>query len=295
MAKIIITFFKGFAFGITGIIPAVSGATIAIVLRFYYEFIEAVNHFSKNRTKNIKFLVPLIIGINLGLIIFSSIMHFLLTVCSFPTMMFFIGLIAGSIPYAYANAKEPGRKFRFKEIVIILIPFFVLLILPNLLPSYDINIEEELKNLDFLFLLYLLLVGIISGMSLVIPGISGSHIQLLFGVYPLIIYTFSSVRFLMKDITNLHLLVEITEVLAPLVIGILIGCIFMAKLIEKLFIRYSRETYCVILGLLTGSIYVLIREPIVYQSGLSVLIIIIGIVTFVLGGIVSYNLGGKKI
>ena len=105
MLKAIRNFFNGLAFGITETIPGVSGGTIALILGFYFELIETINHFTENFKKRLQFLIPLIIGVVSGILLFSSLINFLLMYFSFPTMLFFIGLISGIIPHIYARAR----------------------------------------------------------------------------------------------------------------------------------------------------------------------------------------------
>lgn len=295
MIKIIKNFIQGVAFGITGTVPAVSGGTIAIILGFYNETIEAVNHFKKDRRKYIKFLLPLLLGIIFGLILFSSIIHYLLTNYSFPTMTFFTGLIVGTIPSIYIKVKVQGRKFKLKEIIIILIPILVLLLLSNLRPVSILNPTEVISNIDIPYMFFILFAGIITGVALVVPGLSGSHMQLLLGIYPLVAYSVSSIRFLFSDIASVSLLLDITKVLAPLLSGLIIGGLLMARLIEKFLKKYYKTTYLIILGLLLGSVYALFKEPIVYQSGISAVIIITGIITFILGCLISFYFSRKNL
>jgi len=291
MVKIIKNFLQGLAFGMSGTIPAVSGGTIAVILGFYNELLEAVSHFAENRRKYIKFLSALFIGIIAGLVLFSSVIHYMLTNFSFPTMMFFAGLITGTVPPTYVNATEQG--LGLKETAFILTPFVALVILSHLKLPFDVNPAEIINNISAPFILFMFFVGVLSGGSFMVPGISGSELQLVLGVYPLVIYSISSIGSLMTDITNVSLLTGIIAVLAPLGIGTIAGALFAARMIERFLKDHSRATFSVILGLLLGSIYVLFRNPIVYQSGLSTLIVIIGIVTFLLGCVISFNFGDK--
>jgi putative membrane protein len=295
MFALIRNFLNGLAFGITETIPGVSGGTIAIVLGFYFELVEAINHFTENIRKYLKFAIPLILGLLTGLLLFSSLIHYLLTYHSFPTMLFFIGLIMGIIPIIFSKVKEPGINLKWNEIILIIIPFLVLLVISGLKETSVVDPEEVINNIDFPFMLFVFFAGIIAAMALVIPGISGSFVLLLLGIYPVIIYSVSSIRLLFADISNTTLLLNICKVLVPLVIGIIIGGLLMVRLIEKLLKNYHKLVYSIILGLLLGSICVLFREPMVYKSGVSVIIIIIGIATLSLGCVFSFFLVKKRL
>jgi len=295
MLKVIRNFFNGLAFGITETIPGVSGGTIAIILGFYFELIETINHFTDNIRKRLRFLAPLIIGIAAGIVLFSSIINFLLANFSFPTMLFFIGLIAGIIPHIYSKARGGDKSLAFKDILLIAIPFLFLVTISFLKGASVTNPAEAINNIDISYMVFIFFAGIIAAAALVIPGISGSFVLLLLGIYPLAIYSVSSIRFLLADLSNTVLMLSICKVLLPLAIGVIIGGLAMVRLIEKLLENYSKVVYSVILGLLLGSVCVLCKDPITYRSGISFIIVVIGILTFVFGAFFSYKLGKKRL
>jgi putative membrane protein len=288
-------FLNGLAFGITETIPGVSGGTIAIILGFYSELIETINHFTENFKKYLKFLIPLVLGAALGILLFSSIIDYLLTNHSFPTMLFFIGLITGIIPLIFYKVKEPGQKLKIKEILLMLIPFLLLIAISELKGISVGEPETAINNINIPFMIFIFFAGMIAAAALIIPGISGSFVLLLLGLYPLIIHSISSIKILFSDTSNTVLLINILKVLIPLGIGIIIGGLCMARLIEKLLNNYHKIIYSVILGLLSGSVVVLFKQPMVYRSGISVIIVIIGIVTLSLGAILSFNIGKKRL
>ena len=295
ITTIIRNFLNGLAFGITETIPGVSGGTIAIILGFYDELIETVNHFARDFRKRIKFLLPLLIGIATGLILFSSIINYLLTNFSFPTMAFFIGLIVGIVPLIFVKVKDPNYWFKPKELALILLPCLTLVVIANLKPISVTDPADAINNIGVPFMLFIFMAGIIAAAALVIPGVSGSFMLLLMGIYHLAIYSVSSIGSLLADITNISLMLDIAKVLVPLAAGIIIGGLSMARIIEKLLKNHHKTIYAIILGLLLGSVYVLFRDPGTYQSGLSALPIVIGIATFSMGCVISYTLGKKQL
>jgi len=295
MIKIVRNFLNGIAFGITETVPGVSGGTIAIVLGFYDELIEAANHFTEDYRKYLKLVIPLLIGVAAGLITFSSIINYLLTNFSFPTMAFFIGLVVGIIPHIYAKVKEPGRFFTAKETVLILLPMLALMIISHLKPATVTDPAVVISGITLAYMILLFFSGIIAAAALVMPGVSGSFMLLLIGVYHVATYSVSSIRHLLIDMTNISLMTDIAKVLVPLGLGIIVGGLLMTRLIEKLLQNHYKTMYSIILGLLIGSVYALFRDPIVYQSGLSALIIVAGVVTFLLGSVISFNLGKTKL
>lgn len=295
MRKHIRNFFNGVAFGITETVPGISGGTIAIILGFYDELIKTINHFRIDYRKSFKFVIPLILGAAAGILTFSSIMHYLLTNHSLPTMAFFIGLIVGIIPLIYLKIKEPGRSLGFKKLTLILLPILMLVLVAHLKGVSVTDPQAIVNSIDLSFMLFIFIAGIVAAAALVIPGVSGSFVLLLLGIYPLVTYSISSIRHLLADISNISLLWDIGKVLGPLAIGIVIGGLTMVKLIEKLLKNYYTNIYSIILGLLIGSVYALFKEPIVFQSGTSTLIIMIAITTFLLGCIASFTIGKRRL
>ena len=295
MLRDVRNFFNGLAFGITETVPGVSGGTIAIIMGFYYELIELVNHFTEDYRKYLRYAAPFLLGAATGIIAFSSIINYLLTYHSFPTMSFFMGLIIGVIPAIYSKVKERGRAFKPGEIALIALPILMLAAISEFKGSSVTIPSEIIKNINIPYMCFIFFAGILAAMALVLPGTSGSFVLLLLGVYHLVTYSVSSIRHLLADMTNTQLMLDILKVLLPLGIGVIIGGLSMARLIEKLLNNYHKVTYLIILGLLLGSVYALCNEPIVYQSGTSAKIIALGSATFLAGCIVSFNLGKKRL
>ena len=298
MIKGIRNFLNGVAFGITETVPGVSGGTIAIILGFYHETIHNINHFTEDYRKSLRFFIPLALGIIVGLLSFASIMKYLLTNFSFPTMSFFIGLIVGIVPHIYSKARVSSRKIKPKTVALVILPILALIIMSIVLRSLKsesaADSAEVINNIGIPFMLFILLAGIIAAAALVIPGISGSFVLLLLGLYTIAIDSVSSIRLLLSDFTNTSLLLNICKVLIPLGVGIIIGGLSMARLVERLLKNHPEVTYSVILGLLLGSVYVLLTDPATFQSGVSALSIAVGLLTISAGSVISFRLGAKQ-
>jgi putative membrane protein len=178
--------------------------------------------------------------------------------------------------------------------MLILVPVLILIIVSVLKNSSASDADGIMPDVDVLFMFFLFFVGILAAAALVIPGISGSFIFLLFGVYPLITSTLSSVRVLPGDIANARLWLDVIKVLGPLATGIIIGGLCAARLIVKLLDNYYKITYSIILGLLAGSVYTLLNDPIVFYSGASLPVVILGAQMLFIGAVISFVLGKKR-
>jgi putative membrane protein len=120
-------------------------------------------------------------------------------------------------------------------------------------------------------------------------------VLLLLGVYHMLTYSVSTIRHLLADITNLPLMLDILRVLLPFGIGVIVGGLTAARIVGKLLRDFGVIVYLIILGLMLGSVYALLMQPILLQSGVTLLAATLGAVTFTLGCAVSYMIGKKRL
>jgi putative membrane protein len=210
-------------------------------------------------------------------------------------MLFFIGLIVGIIPHIFSRVKMPGFKYKSYEILMVVLPFALVIAISGLNNTSVIDPEEAVKNITVPYMLFIFFAGMLAAAALVVPGISGSFVLLLLGIYPLAIFTLSSIRLLFTGNADTGLILDICKVLVPLAIGIIIGGLSMVRIIEKLLNNDSQALDLIILGLVSGSVIALFNNPIVYKSGVTVLMIVIGVITFLSGCAISFILGKKRL
>ncbi len=233
--------YRGFFMGISDIVPGVSGGTIAVLLGIYDRLIEAINGlFSKDWKKHLQFLLPLIIGAGVAIFSLSHVMDWLLTNYNRPTFYFFMGLILGSLPYLFREANFEKHIENKKNIVFLLLGIILLNLLP-LDPTGGAAITER----SFGMYVLLFLSGILASAAMILPGISGSFVLLVIGMYHTIIYALT--------------IVEIPVILV-VAAGIAIGILTMSKIIHYFLTNYWVETYTFIIGLVIGSVILIGRK-----------------------------------
>lgn len=279
--KNVILIIKGFFMGLANLIPGVSGGTIAITLGIYDKLISSISHILSNIKENIKFLLPIFIGMILSILSLSKVMSFALDKFLFPTILFFIGAIVGGVPMLYKKVK--GNKSIISYIIFVL-TFGLVIGLTYLSGGNVISFD----NINIIGYIKIFFVGIISAATMVIPGISGSAVLMTLGYYEPIINT-------IKDLTNFSNLANNMMILIPFGIGVIIGILLIAKLIEYLLKKYEIKTYYGILGFVFASIISIIIQNF-FMNGIiniSILEVIIGLILFGLGFIVAYKLGDK--
>lgn len=246
--------FIGIAIGMANVIPGVSGSTMAVVFNIYDRFVNAITLNIKKLIENRRFVIPVVGGMALGVLLFSKLITVLYENFPVQTDYFFTGLIIGSIPmlFSFMTKKQDGQKFTAKKtisVVICALAGFAVLIGFGLLGS-DVDtakeISKSLPQWTFPLALHIFAAGFVGAIAMIIPGISGSLLMLIMGVYPIV----------MKSIPALFVPSQTLQaffLLLPNGIGVLAGLLCGAWIV-KTFLRIApNQTYAVIFGLIAGS------------------------------------------
>ena len=270
---------KGFLIGIANIIPGVSGGTLMITLGIYERIINAISHFFHDFKENIKFLVPLGIGMVLSILLMSQLIGMCLEKFPFPTTLFFVGLILGGIPLLWRKVKDSPKKVSYGIIFVITFLFVAMF---AFLKSGDYVVSFEDMNIMSYVLLFG--VGMIASATMIIPGISGSFMLMLLGYYKPIIDT-------LRGLTEFSLLGHNLAILIPFGIGVLVGIVLVAKLIEFLLKKFEIPTYYGVLGFVLASMIAIILPLI--GTMITIWQVLCAILLFAFGFGVAYKLGGE--
>lgn len=267
--EIVKNFIVGMIIGVANIIPGVSGGTMAVVFGIYDKLISSVINFFKNIKQNIIFVGSIAIGAGAGILLFANLIKWCLSNYPQQTNFFFIGLIVGTIPMIYRKCTSARvNKLNIIWCVIALIIAFLM--------GYLGKPEENstlITNLSFVNSIKLFLGGFIAAAAMILPGISGSFILLLLGLYNSIINAVTQFNIPVLFITG---------------IGIVFGFLTMTKIIDILFKKYPQTAYFIILGLIIGSIYS-IFPGVGFNIGT-----LVAILTFIIGFIIAYTLGRNE-
>jgi len=264
--------YRGILMGISNIIPGVSAGTIALVLGIYDRLIESISDFFSPRWRQtLGFLVPLGIGIILAIVGLSGVIKWLMENHHQPTQFFFLGLIIGVMPLLIKQSKMKKTFTGWH--------FAVLIVFASVLGYLGYTSPEEsnvVLELTFLNGIWLFIAGVIASMSLLLPGISGALVLILFGVY------FTAMSALSLATLNIG-------VILVLGLGIVFGFVVSSKLIKYILTHYPYMTYAAIIGLLLGSTVVVYPG---FSAGVA--IVLPSIITFVAGTLTAFLLGSKE-
>ncbi|KAB1438113.1 DUF368 domain-containing protein [Candidatus Galacturonibacter soehngenii] len=288
---------KGIFMGVANVIPGVSGGTMAVSLGIYDKFISSITGFFKDWKKSCKVLLPIVIGIGIGVIGFTYLIEYLLSQHTFVTCMTFVGLILGGLPMLYNDMRkkmvEKNKKLGIGNLIAFLLMFALVVGLPLLGVGSETSNVLEGTPLNMIILFF---VGLIAAATMVIPGVSGSLVLMILGYYYGIINTIKNFLDSLK-VLDINSLISGILVLAPFGIGILIGIGIIAKLIEYLFSKHSVMTYSAIFGLVLASPIAIFYNTGLYKhlGEVTFLRLIVGIILCVVGAGVTYYLGQKEV
>ena len=251
MLQWILDILRGAVIGVSNIIPGVSGGTMAVSMGIYDRVIYAVNNLFKQFKKNFKDLLPIIIGVLIGLFAFAALIGSLLgtksdeiPITRLPTNFAFIGLILGGLPAIYKRVNMKSAKI--PGVILFLVFLALVVVLPLLNPPEARTVDHSIGTI-----LLMIPLGAIASSTMVIPGISGSMILMLLGYYNSVINAMNDLRG--GDWSSL-------AILLPYVIGLLIGIVFIARLMNFLLKKHAALTFSAIFGLVIGSPVALLMQ-----------------------------------
>tara|TARA_Y100001935_G_scaffold6031_1_gene4648 strand:+ start:2533 stop:3255 length:723 start_codon:yes stop_codon:yes gene_type:complete len=230
----------GFWMGVAELIPGISGSTIAVIFKIYPNLMTIL---SQLRLKNatLKFsvisqkfqfpvILPLVLSMLIAIFLCSNLISFLMN--SYEQLFLFsLGLLMMFLSIYVADF----FRATLKKVTLLAFVFFGILI-GYLLQELDIDPSEVTP-------LYLFISGLIAFSFFLIPGISGSALLVILGVYGPII----------QAIADFNLLL-----LFPFGLGCLISLLIFPKLVLSLYTKHEQSLMYIFSGLIFSSGYYLL-------------------------------------
>ncbi|MDO4828579.1 MAG: DUF368 domain-containing protein [Clostridia bacterium] len=253
LGQVLYRVFIGIIFGFANVIPGVSGGTAMVVFGVYERIILFITDIRHRLKQDWKFFLPIGIGMAISILFFGSVMDVLLQKHEALMQTFFIGVIVFSVPMIFKEAFG-GKRDRSKDLLCAII-FLVVLALMVVMAVLKTDTDQQKEVIKagveqgeiaqassgwLLEAIKMIGCGALACATMIIPGISGSLVMVIIGVYGEI----------MAALHALNL-----AVLVPFAIGCLLGLFFCAELIRFLLKRYPRQTYSAILGFVVGSVF----------------------------------------
>lgn len=243
---------KGFLMGSADIVPGVSGGTMALITGIYDRLIHAIKSVDFQALKSFflfrwsaffghfhwKFLLQLFSGIVLAVIFFTRVVPLQVYMFTHPEIVYglFFGLIVGSVFLLIAEIDSSKKNWTSLAPLAAgaLFGFWVVTLVPADTPD----------TFWFVFL-----SGSVAICAMILPGISGSYILLIFRKYDYILSQLGELGSAGTGQALLNLL--------PFVLGCLIGLALFSRFLSWLLRNYHAVTLFVLIGFLIGSLYVI--------------------------------------
>lgn len=229
--------FKGMAMGAVELVPGVSAGTIALLTGIYEEFIDALKAFSTVfpilRKEGIKgawnhvngnFLLVLCGGMAIGIVALLKVIKYLLEFEPIPIWSFFFGLIIVSSIFVGKTVKT------WK------VPQFIALVIGTIAVYWITGSAPAAESTSLLFVFF---AGMLAICAMILPGISGSFILVLLGMYVFIIESLSDLNF---------------AVIAVFGLGCILGLVSFTHLLSYLLKKHHDITLALLTGFMIGSL-----------------------------------------
>lgn len=243
---------KGFLMGSADIVPGVSGGTMALITGIYDRLIFAIKSADWTAAKSAltfqfkkffehfhwKFFLLLFTGIFSAVVFFTRIVPLQVYMFTHPEIVYglFFGLIVGSIVLLMSEVEKKERTpVNFLYVAAgALIGFWVVTLVPADTP----------ESFWFVFL-----SGSVAICAMILPGISGSYLLLIFRKYDYIL----SLLGMIGTIDTVDAILN----LIPFFLGALVGIILFSRVLSWLLKNFHTATLMVLIGFLIGSLYVI--------------------------------------
>lgn len=229
---------KGIAMGAADVIPGVSGGTIAFISGIYEELLNSIKSVNLNalkllltgkftdfwKTVNGNFLLSLLLGIGISIISLAKGLQYLLNHYPILVWSFFFGLVVASAIYVARTINNWNLSTIISGIAGIIIAYYITIITP----------AEANTTYWFIFV-----SGAIAICAMILPGISGSFILVLLGMY----------KFILEAVGNFEIAVVIT-----FMAGAAIGIISFSNVLSWLLKKHHNLTIALLSGFMIGSL-----------------------------------------
>ena len=287
LKELIINFINGFCMALADSVPGVSGGTVAFILGFYDNFINALDDLFRGnweaKKKAFIYLIKIGIGWGVGFLLAASALADLFNTKIYEMSSLFLGFIIFAIPLVVKEEKEV-LKGKYKNIVWLLIGviFVTAITLISTKTSFDINLE----TLNIGTAIYIFVVAAVAISAMILPGISGSTILLIFGIY-------------IPIMNNIKAFIGLNFSVVPSLMmfgfGMIFGVMAFARVARKCLEKHRSQTVYAIIGLMLGSIYSIIVGPTSLKEPQAIMnFSTFDIVAFIIGGAVIIGLEALK-
>lgn len=253
----VLNFIRGFCMALADSVPGVSGGTVAFILGFYDDFVNSLNNIISGdkigRIRALKFLSKIGIGWIAGFILSVLFITSIFEKNIYEINSLFLGFIIASIPLIVKSERKTLSSNK-KNIIFLIIGIIIVFSMTyfNPMTGSGNSFSVRVDNLSLSFMAYIFISGMIAISAMVLPGISGSTILLIFGLY-------SPILSAIKQVLRLNL--DYLPAIMIFGVGVLVGVLVTVRTVRSLLRKFRAGTIYCIIGLMIGSTYAVIMGP----------------------------------
>ena len=276
---------RGFCMAMADSVPGVSGGTIAFLLGFYDEFINSLNDLmgkdNARRKQAFFFLFKLGVGWVAGFRLSVLVLSGLFQEHIYEISSVFMGLTFFAVPMVIREEKDSIRG-RYGNLVFTVLGIGLVFCISYFNPAGGQGMNVSVEHLSMGLVAYVFLTAMVAITAMVLPGISGSTLLLIFGIYVPIIGA-------VKEL--LHMNLNYVPILLVFGMGVITGIVGIIKTIKMCLERYRSQTIYAILGLMIGALYAITKGPTTLDVPMEPLgLQTFSILFFLLGGLILAGL-----
>ena len=288
-SNMILNFIRGFCMALADSVPGVSGGTVAFLLGFYDKFIGSLDALvagsMQEKKEAIIFLIKIMVGWVVGFLMAVSILASIFDAQIYKISSLFMGFILFAIPIV-VKEERANMKFNASSIIAGIIGIDIVALITYFNPIAGQGSTVDLSSLNISLILYVFVAAMFAISAMVLPGISGSTLLLIFGLYvPIISAVKAAISF------NLDYL----PILIVFALGILAGIVSVVRVIKWALDKHRSIMIFLIIGMMIGSFYAIIMGPQTLSTPKAPLSFSsFDILWFVVGGLIIFGLQKMK-
>lgn len=281
----IMNLIRGFCMALADSVPGVSGGTVAFLLGFYDKFISSIDDLISGNMQKKKealiFLIKLGIGWVIGFVSAVSVLASIFDTKIYEISSLFMGFILFAIPLVIKEEKK-SMIFKPSTIAAGIAGVAIVALITYFNPMSGQGTSINLSVLNIGLIIYVFIAAMFAISAMVLPGISGSTLLLIFGLYVPIISAVKSV--ITFDFAYLPILIVFA-------LGILTGAVSVVRIIKWALDKHRPIMIFLIIGMMIGSFYAIIMGPMTLETPKDPLSFeTFSILWFVIGGVIIYGL-----
>lgn len=270
-------------------VPGVSGGTIAFLLGFYDKFIGSLDAIvagkKAEKIDGIKFLIKIGIGWIAGFVISMLFLGSIFEAQIYNISSLFLGFIIFAIPIIIKEEKE-SLIDKYKNVVFLIGGIIIVSAITYFNPATKGGMDISIDRLSIGLGVYVFVVGMIAISAMVLPGISGSTLLLIFGLYVPIVSA-------VKEVITFNF--DYLPIVMIFGFGVLGGIFATIRIVKYVLNNYRSQTIYMILGLMIGSLYAVVMGPASLESPKPPMTFsTFSIMFFIIGGILILGLQQMK-